>query len=184
MVDPIEGLVLTSRDLKKSLEVTYSTPNSNPEGLSSSQDTVRLVLAPDPATLVPSAIEAFQAGKLGISVAFLVSPAATQGPPLTIDPNPYGAFPAYYPSWAHATITGLLPTPLVLTAYHATTASLGHQRRFQWFLFEPGADPSLPDTHRQALMAADVRRIHVYREPYGNVTRVAFEGLDGKWRSP
>jgi hypothetical protein len=182
MVDPTEGLVLTSRDLKKWLEVTYDTPNSNPEGSPTAKDTVRLVLAPDPATLVPASVESFQAGKLGVSVAFLVSPTATQGPPLSIDPNPYGAFPAYYPSWAHTTITGLLPTPLILTAYHATTASLGHQRRFQWFLFEPGADPGLPEAQRQALKAADVRSIHVYREPYSNVVRVAVEGWGGSWR--
>ncbi len=184
MVDPTEGLVVTSRDLKKWLEVAYAMPNSNPEGQATSKDIVRLVLAPDPATLLPAPVEAFQAGKLGVSIAFLVSGTATQGPPLTIEPNPYGAFPAYYPSWAHTTLTGLLPDPVVLKAYHATTAVLGHQRRFQWFLFEPAADPGLPEPQRLALKTADLRRIHVYREPYGNLVRVALEGFDGTWRAP
>lgn len=184
MVDPTEGLVVTSRDLKKWLEVTYSTPISNPEGLPITTETVRLVLAPEPAKLAPSSVETFQAGKLGIAIAFLVSSDPTQGPPLTIEPNPYGAFPAYYPSWAHATLTGLLAEPLVLTAYHATTASVGHQRRFQWFLFEPGADPNLPESQRQALESANIQRIYVYREPYGSLTLVRIQGHDGVWRTP
>ena len=184
MVDPTESLVVTSRDLKKWLEVTYDTPSSNPEGTPTTTEAVRLVLAPDPAKLAPSAAETFQAGKLGVSIAFLVSSEPNPGPPLTIDPNPYGAFPAYYPSWAHATLTGLLAEPLLLSAYHATTASAGHQRRFQWFLFEPGADPSLSASQRQALDAANVQRIYIYREPYSSLTWVRFQGNDGVWRNP
>ena len=143
-----------------------------------------MVLAPDPAKLAASAAETFQAGQLGVSIAFLVSSEPNPGPPLTIDPNPYGAFPAYYPSWAHATLTGLLAEPLLLTAYHATTASVGHQRRFQWFLFEPGADPSLSASQRQALEAANVQRIYIYREPYSSLTWVRLQGNDGVWRNP
>jgi hypothetical protein len=184
LVDPNEGLVVSSRDLKKWLEVTYENPVSNPEGTPTTTETARLVLAPDPAKLVPSAAETFQAGKLGVSIAFLVSTEPNSGPPLTIDPNPYGAFPAYYPSWAHATLTGLLAEPLVLSAYHATTASVGHQRRFQWFLFEPGADPSLPASQRQALETANIQRLYIYREPYSSLTTVRIQGLDGVWRNP
>ncbi|MCX6858648.1 MAG: hypothetical protein NTX70_00245 [Verrucomicrobia bacterium] len=184
MVDPTEGLVVTSRDLKKWLEVTYDTPSPNPEGTPTTTEAVRLVLAPDPAKLALSPAETFQAGKLGVSIAFLVSSEPNPGPPLTIDPNPYGAFPAYYPSWAHATLTGLLPEPLVLTAYHATTASVGHQRRFQWFLFEPGADPSLSASQRQALETANVQRIYIYREPYSSLTSVRIQGNDGGWSNP
>lgn len=183
LVDPTEGLVITSRDLKKWLEVTYASPN-NSEGTPTSKDTVRLVLAPDTARLQPGTPEVFQAGNVGVSVAFLVSTDPAQGPPLTIDPNPYGAFPAYYPCWAHATLTGILPEPVTLTAYQATTGVLGHQRRFQWFVFEPAADPGLPDSQRRALEVANLRRIHAYREPYGNVVRLRFEGFDGTWRSP
>jgi len=184
MVDPTESLVVTSRDLKKWLEVTYDTPSSNPEGTPTTTEAVRLVLAPDPAKLAPSAAETFQAGQLGVSIAFLVSSEPNPGPPLTIDPNPYGAFPAYYPSWAHATLTGLLAEPLVLTAYHATTASVGHQRRFQWFLFEPGADPALSISQRQALEAANVQSVYIYREPYSSLTWVRIQGNDGIWRNP
>jgi hypothetical protein len=184
MVDPTEGLVVTSRDLKKWLEVTYDSPSPNPEGTPTTSEAVRLVLAPDPAKLAPSAAETFQAGKLGVSIAFLVSSEPNSGPPLTIDPNPYGAFPAYYPSWAHATLTGLLAEPLVLTAYHATTASVGHQRRFQWFLFEPGADPALSISQRQALEAANVQSVYIYREPYSSLTWVRIQGNDGIWRNP
>lgn len=183
MVALDEGLIITSRDLKKTLEVTYSGADSNPEGAPTITEAVRLVLAPNPATLAPSAIETFQAGNLGVTIAFLVSTEPNPGPPLTIEPNPYGAFPAYYPSWAHATLTGLLPEPLKLTAYHATTASVGHQRRFQWFLFEPGADPSLSASQRQALEAANVQRIYIYREPYSSLTSVRIQGNDGVWRN-
>lgn len=160
-IDPDEGLILTSRDLKKTLEVNYSAANSNPDGVPTTTEAVRLVPAPDPAKLAPSPAQTFQAGKLDVSIAFLVSSEPSRGPPLTIDPNPFGAFPAYYPSWAHATLTGLLTKPLALTAYHATTASVGHQRRFQWFLFEPSADPSLSATQRQELEAANVQRIYI-----------------------
>ena len=184
MVDPTEGLVLTSRDLKKWLEVSHETPRPNPEGTPTTTEAVRLVLAPDPAKLAPGAAETFQAGKIGVSIAFLISGESNPGPPLTIDPNPFGAFPASFPSWAHATLTGVLSDPLVLTAYHATTASVGHQRRFQWFLFEPGADPTLSSSQRQALEAADVHSIYIYREPYGSINSVKIRGYDGVWRTP
>ena len=178
-----ESLVVTSRDLRKWLEVTYATAQPNPEGAKLTTESVRLVMAPDPATLAPGTTETFQAGKYAITISFLVSKAAVDGPPLTVDPNPYGSFPAYYPSWAQTTITGLLPDPIVLKGYYASTGTLGHQRRFQWFVLEPATDPTLPLEQRQALEAADIRLIYIYREPYTNLTRIQVLGANGIFRS-
>jgi len=178
-----DSLVVTSRDLRKWLEVTYATAQPNPEGAKLTTESVRLVMAPDPATLVPGTTETFQAGKYAVTISFLVSKAAVDGPPLTVDPNPYGAFPAYYPSWAQTTITGLLPDPIVLKGYYASTGTLGHQRRFQSFVLEPTTDPTLPLEQRQALEAADIRLIYIYREPYTNLTRIQVLGANGIFRS-
>jgi hypothetical protein len=79
-----------------------------------------------------------------------------------VDPNPYGAFPAYYSSWAHATLTGLLAEPIVLQDYYATTCAPGHKERYRWYVFEPGADPSLSPAQRQALESANIKLIHIY----------------------
>jgi hypothetical protein len=59
---------------------------------------------------------------------------------------------------------------LLLKAYHATTASVGLQRRFQWFIFEPGADSGLSASQRQALEAANFQRICIYRESNSSLT--------------
>ncbi len=165
-VNLTDGLVITSRDLPKRLDVTYASPQPVPEGAATTEF-VRLVMAPDPQTLSPGTPVVYQAGKLNVSMSFLLSSAATDAPPLSVDPNPYGAFPAYYSSWAHATITGLLDDPIVLKDYYATTGVPGHKERYRWYIFEPGAEPSLPSAQRQALASANIKLIHVYWQAAG-----------------
>ena len=83
-VNVTEGLVVTSRDLAKRLDVTYASLQPNPDGPATTADFVRLVMAPDPTSLSPSTAATFQAGTLGVSINLLVSSQATEGPPLRV----------------------------------------------------------------------------------------------------
>jgi hypothetical protein len=181
-VNAAEGLVLTSRDLIKRLDVTYASLQAEPDKPATMTDSVRLVIAPDPATLSPGQGESYPAGRLTVSINFLLSAEVGEGLYPTAEPLADGEFPAYYSSWAHATLTGLLTEPVVLKDYYATTGTLGHKRRFEWHVFEPAADPSLSPTQRQALESANVRLIHIYREPYSRKTTVRVLGTNGVFR--
>jgi hypothetical protein len=77
----------------------------------------------------------------------------------------------------------VLPDPIVLNDYYATTGTLGHKGRFRWHVFEPAADPSLPPTQRQALETANVKLIHVYREFLSGACTVSVLGTNGVFRS-
>jgi hypothetical protein len=182
-VNATEGLVLTSRDLTKRLDVTYASPQPSPDSPATLTDSVRLVEAPNPATLSPGTAATFQTGKLGVSLNFLVSSEVTDGPPLSVDPNPYGAFPAYYSSWAHATLTGLLAEPIVLQDYYATTCAPGHKERYKWYVFEPAADPSLPPAQRQALESANIKLIHIDWGANTGTYTVRVLGMNGAFRN-
>lgn len=182
-VNPDDGLVLTARDLAKRLDVTYASPQPEPDGPATTTDFVRLIMAPDPATLSPGPTETYQAGRLSVSITFLASSDVTHGLPPTADPLADGEFPAYYPSWAQATLTGLLAEPVVLSGYYATTGALGHKAAFQWHLFEPAADPSLPAAQRQAFESANIKLIYVYREVRSGTTTVRVLGTDDVFRN-
>ena len=182
-VPPADGLVLTSRDLAKRLDVIYASTQPQPDGPATTTEFVRLIMAPDPATLSPGVALTYLAGGLSVSIAFLASSEVTQGLPPTADPLADGEFPAYYPSWAQATLTGLLAEPVVLTGFYATTGVLGHKAAFQWHVFEPAADPSLPSAQRQALEAANIQLIHIYRELRSGTTTVRILGTNGVFRN-
>ena len=183
-VNAKDGLVITSRDLTKTMEVTYASPQPDPDvpAGATTTDSVWLIMAPDPATLYPAPPENYQAGGLSVSVSFLLSSETMGGVPQGADPRARGDFPAYYPSWAHATITGLLPEPIVLTNYYATTGTLGHKEAFKWHVFEPGADPSLSPVQRQALVSANIKLIHVYQDVRSREITVRILGTEGKFR--
>jgi hypothetical protein len=186
-IGAVENLVVTVRDLKKSLSATYATPettlgyDSAPK--TTSQEEVQLVVSPAPAGLQPQSSEILDPGKgLRIEVSFLASNESGEGPLPSIEPNPYGTFPAFFSSWAHATITGLLPEPIQLKNYYATSARAGHKLMYTWFVLEPALDPDLPANQRAALEAANVRLIHVYREFLSRKTTAKILGTDGQFR--
>jgi hypothetical protein len=182
-VNAADGLVLTSRDLTKRLDVTYASLQAEPDGPATIADSVRLVMAPNPATLSPGQAESYRAGKLTVSIDFLLSSEVGEGLYPTAEPLADGEFPAYYSSWAYATLTGLLAEPVVLKDYYATTGTLGHKRRFEWHVFEPAADPSLAPAQRQALDSANIKLIHVDREPYSGKTTVRVLGTNDVFRN-
>jgi hypothetical protein len=140
-------------------------------------------MAPDPTMLALGPSETYQVANLSISIAFLASSEVSHGLPPTADPLWDGEFPAYYPAWARATLTGLLAEPVVLGGYYASTGALGHKAAFQWHVFEPAADPSLPSAQRQALESANIRLIHIYRELRSGSTAVRILGTDGVFRN-
>ena len=187
-VNAEEGLVVTPRELKKWLDVTYATPvpvpARTPEGepTTTSTESVQLIVSPDLTALAPGLEETFEVGGMSVAVAFLEAPGAGEGPLPGVDPNFWGSFPAYYPAWAHATLAGLLPEPIALCGYYSTTGVLGHKGRYQWFIFEPALEPGLPDAQRQALAAANIQLIYIEREPFGDLATAVILGLDGTWR--
>jgi hypothetical protein len=186
-VNSTENVVLTQRDLKKWLEVTYAAPVPTLNGMgaptTTTNEEVQLVLSPDLAQLKPQPAETFDLGKgVSIAISFLVSNETGEGPLPSVDPNPFGVFPAYYSSWAHAMITGLLPEPIALNGYYSTSARAGHKEMFKWFVLEPALDPDLPAAQRAALEAANIRLIYVYREFLSLQNATMILGFDGVFR--
>ena len=182
-VSATDGLLITARELKKWLEVTYAQPRPSLDGGVNSE-TVQLVACPEIASLAPRETTVYQAGPYTVSIAFLASTNTSAEPLPGVDVNAWGTFPAYYPSWAQATLKGVLAEPIQLNGYYATTGVLGHKERYQWHIFEPAMDPDLPSPQRQALQAANIRLIHIERLPYNNQTTISILGLDGQWRRP
>jgi hypothetical protein len=183
-VNAADGLVVTSRDLPKTLEVSYTSPKPGPDAANptTTSDFVWLVMAPDPGTLSQDSPETYRADNLSVSISFLISSEVKDGLPPTADPLADGEYPAYYSSWAYATITGLLAEPIVLKDYYATTGALGHKAAFKWHVFEPAADPSLPPAQRQALQSANIKLIYVYQEVRSRTTTTRILGFDGVFR--
>lgn len=181
-VNAADGLVITSRDLSKRLDVRYASAQPEPDRPPTVTNSVRLVMAPNPATLSPGQAETIRTDNLSIALHFLLSSEVGNGLYPTAEPLGDGEFPAYYSSWAYATITGLIAEPIILKDYFATTCTLGHKGRFRWFVFEPAADPSLHPTQIQALESANIRLVHVYHEEYSGASTVSILGTDGVFR--
>lgn len=85
-------------------------------------------------------------------------------------------------------LSGLLPTPLIVSSSSALTGSVEHHNFAEHLLVEPSLDPGLSDDTRAALAAADVRLIYLaiqsgFSEP-GTVTRIQVRGQSGAWRDP
>lgn len=185
-VDSTAGLVVTARDLKKWLDVTYATPmptldwQANPA--TTLHEDVQLVACPDTATLTPGEAQTYQVGALSVTIAFVHSTDSTEAPLPGVDPNLWGSFPAYRPSWAHATLCGLLPEPITLRGYYATTGVLGHKERYEWHVFEPALDPALPDAQRDALAAANIRLLRIERAQFGSEVTARILGVNAVWR--
>ncbi|MBK6689561.1 MAG: hypothetical protein IPG45_34170 [Deltaproteobacteria bacterium] len=86
-------------------------------------------------------------------------------------------------------LTGLFPTPLIVTSSLAFTASVEHHNFAEHLIVEPTLDPGLPELTRAALQAADVKLIYLrvessFSELPGTVTRIQLRGADGTWRAP
>ena len=95
------------------MDVTYAVPLSTLDGMGSvtttTNEQIQLVVSPDPAQLKPQTTQTLDLGKdVSLSVSFLASSESGDGPLPSVEPNPFGVFPACYSSWAHATLTGLL----------------------------------------------------------------------------
>jgi hypothetical protein len=83
-------------------------------------------------------------------------------------------------------LTGVLPSALVVQGPAALTGSVEHHNFREHLVIEPGLDPSLPESARQALDAADITLIYLpvdlaLSQP-NTVERVQLRGRDGRWR--
>jgi hypothetical protein len=183
-------LFLPQADIRKWLRVTYTTPvPAAPSGerrASTTSEEVQLVNCPELASLK---IPAGQAETFGLSnlvqfqVAFLDS-TNSAGPPLGIDKNLWGTYPAALSPWMHTRISGLTAEPLELRGYWSQSARAGHKFRYAWYVFEPDLEPDLDARQREELKAANIQLIHVAREAWpGGAVEVSILGFDGQFRA-
>ncbi|MCL5098299.1 MAG: hypothetical protein M1608_12390, partial [Candidatus Omnitrophica bacterium] len=115
-------------------------------------------------------------------VAFLSS-TNTVGPPLGVDKDFWGSYPAAFSPWAHTAITGLLSAPLELRGYYSQSAKAGHKYRYQYFIYEPELEPGLPAQQLQELQTKNIRLIYVERRlGIPGTVLVTVLGYDGTWR--
>ena len=126
---------------------------------------MQLVALPEAATLSPDPPETFAGpNNLRFTVRFLNS-TNSLGPPLGVDQNFWGTYPASYSTWLESEIEGATTQPLRLRAYHAQSAMPTHKYLWSWFLFEPGLDPGLPAAQRAEWQAKGVQWIHGHARP-------------------
>ena len=180
---------LPQAEIRKWLEVTYATPlpilDYQTIGTNTVQEEIQLVAHPDLSTLQPDPAETetfATTNHITFQVAFLSS-TNTVGPPLGVDKNLWGTYPAAYSPWAHTTITGLLSEPLELRGYYSQSAKAGHKYRYQYYIYEPQLEPDLPAQQWQELKTKNIQLIWVERI-LGNVDKVSVIvlGYDGIFR--
>lgn len=181
---------LAQAEIRKWLKVTYATPQPvfGPAGgppRTTTQEEVQLVVLPDPATVAPDPPETFVGrDDLRFTVRFLNS-TNSLGPPLGVDQNFWGTYPASYSTWIESDIAGATAEPMHLRAYHAQSAMPTHKYLWSWFLFEPALEPTLSAEQRAEWQAKGIQWIHVTRaliQPREVV--VTFYGPDGLPRNP
>jgi hypothetical protein len=150
---------------------------------STTEEEIQLVASPVLDTLQPGTKETFSTTNgLQFEIAFLTSTNAS-GPPLGIDKNFWGTYPAALSPWMQTRITGLTSDPMELHGYWSQSAQAGHKYRYAWYIFEPDLEPGLPARQAEELRAANIQLIYIAREvwPGGQVTVIVL-GVDGKFR--
>lgn len=182
----IEGTpFLAQAEIRKWLQVTYATPqpvfgSAGGPPQTTTQEEVQLVALPDETTLAPDTPETIVGtNNLRFTVRFLNS-TNNLGPPLGVDLNFWGTYPASYSSWLASEIEGATMQPLVLRAYHAQSAKPGHKYLWSFYLFEPELEPDLSAEQRAEWQAKGIRWIYVTRgPPWSPEVQVFFYGPDG-----
>jgi hypothetical protein len=81
------------------------------------------------------------------------------------------------------TVTGLLPSPLILQSYWSQTCQTYHKPYFGDMLFEPGLEPGLSPAQLQDLADQDVKLIFLRPERPWEQPAVYAIGFDGALRS-
>ncbi len=176
---------LAQAEIRKWLQVTYATPqpvfgSAGGPPQTTTQEEVQLVALPDEATLAPGTPETIVGtNNLRCTVRFLNS-TNNLGPPLGVDLNFYGSYPASYSTWLASEIDGLTLQPLVLRAYQAQSAKPGHKYLWSFYLFEPQLEADLPAEQRAEWQAKGIQWIYVVRSPpWQGEVQVFFYGSDG-----
>ncbi len=180
---------LAQAEIRKWLRVTYATPQpifgTAGAPRTTATEEVQLVTLPGAATLSPDPPEAFEGpGNLHFQVRFL-NPTNQSGPPLGVDQNFWGTYPASYSTWLESEIEGATLEPLALRDYYAQSAMPTHKYLWSYYLFEPALDPGLSPEQRAEWQAKDIQWIYVTRSLIGpRDVEVTFYGADGLPRGP
>ena len=184
------GPIIPQAEIRKWLTVNYTTPvtilDRNGARATTAIEEVQLIASPELSSLRPGHSERFAAtNDLQFEVAFLTSTHAS-GPPLGIDKNFWGTYPAALSPWMHTRITGLIAEPLELAGYWSQSAKAGHKYRYAWYLFEPALEPNLSARQIEQLRAANIGMIHVEREVWTDglvfVTIIGSDGIVRRWK--
>jgi hypothetical protein len=81
------------------------------------------------------------------------------------------------------TITGLTPSPIVLTGVYSQSYDSQTFNDIEYFLFEPALAPGLPEDQREALEAAGIRAIHVGHDRLASTSTFTYYD-DAAWGGP
>jgi hypothetical protein len=180
---------LSSPEIRKKLLVNYAIPQPvyssyQNQTLFVTNEEVALIQAPAPDTLQPEQpLVVTNNPGLKFECTFMISTNQT-GPTIDEDKSLWGYYVASLSPWAHATITGLLPTPIILTNYYAVSSMPGHKRLQNFCLFEPRLDPGVPADQLLLLATRDIRLIYLEYSLILKTNRVLVMGANGQFRKP
>lgn len=184
----VVGPIIPQAEIRRRLSVEYATPVPilGERGGVTSREEIQLVASPDLASLQAGTKDEFaatnQTARLEFEIAFLTSTNAS-GPPLGVDKNFWGTYPAALSPWMKTRITGLTKEPIDLAGYWSQSAKAGHKYRYAYYIFEPGLEPDVPAAQLDELRAANIQMIHVEREVWTTGSSVVtLVGLDGSVR--
>jgi hypothetical protein len=169
-------------EIRKWLSVRYAVPIPGDTN-GTTQEEIQLILAPEVNGLKPGSIDKFgPRPALQFEISFLLG-AAGDGPPVGVDPNAWGYYPAALSPWAHTTITGLTAKPIVLSGYYSQSAAPTHKNLMSYYFFEPSREANIDPDILKELGEKNIRSIYVERDMFRTrQVDVYLQGFDGVFR--
>ena len=180
-------------EVRRWLRVTYATPvptlDWSGQGILATNEEVQLVMRPELSVLQPDPERVFRATNGLVFALRFLNPTNVVGPPLGVDPNLWGDYPAAISPWIQSEIRGLTSEPLRLAGYYSQSAAAGHKYRHSEFLFEPRLETTLPPAQSAELQVRDIQAIVLICDgfldgaPSQLELKVLLMGRDGRFRS-
>lgn len=168
-----EPLVLVQNDFRRELQVTYARPVPTITWEGEGVVTNEVVVLEPQLELRPGSIlveRTFNTNGVSIETSFY-----WPAPPTGI----VAGYTAPVVRFVETRIVGLTADPIILGDYYSQTYRPGHHNFVEYFVFEPGLEPSLPTALREELRAKNVQLIHLQ---LGYQDSAKILGVDGKFR--